>query len=162
MANTKLKLTQPRVKEHKCPDGKHQAIIWDTEVKGLGVRAVRDHFVDGARVPGAKTYVFQGTVKGTHTARRITIGRVDAMPLEGDDTNKDEARHGARQRARKLRNMMDMGRDPMAEQAQGAAEDAAAAERARSLRGRTGQFLMPAGTWHALMGHGWKLSPLRT
>ncbi len=132
MNTSKLKLTQRTVKEHRCPDNKLQAILWDTEVKGLGVRAVRDYVKDGQRVPGAKTYVFQGRVKGAHTERRITIGRVDAMPLEGDDTNRDEARHGARQRARKLRNMMDMGRDPLAEQAQAKAAEALDDERAKS------------------------------
>lgn len=129
MNTSKLKLTQRTVKEHRCPDDKLQAILWDTEVKGLGVRAVRDYVKDGQRVPGAKTYVFQGRVKGAHTERRITIGRVDAMPLEGDDMNKDEARHGARQRARRLRNMMDMGRDPLAEQAQAKAAEALDRER---------------------------------
>ncbi len=115
MANTKVKLTLPLVRSHTCPDDKHQVILWDTEVKGLGVRAVRDHTKDGRRVAGAKTYIFQGRVKGANIERRITIGRVDAMGLVGDDTHPDESRHGARQRARKLRNMMDLGRDPLAE-----------------------------------------------
>lgn len=125
MTSRKVKLTVPVVKAHTCPAGTSQVILWDTEVRGLGVRALPDHSKDGATVRGAKTYVFQGRVKGAGIERRITIGRVDAMPLEGDDTNRDEARHGARQRARKLRNMMDMGRDPLAVKAEQEADKAA-------------------------------------
>ncbi|KAK6024038.1 site-specific recombinase, phage integrase family [Ostertagia ostertagi] len=132
MKSRKVKLTVPVVKAHACPAGTSQLILWDTEVRGLGVRALPDHVKDGTTVRGAKTYVFQGRVKGAAIERRITIGRVDAMPLEGDDTNKDEVRHGARQRARKLRNMMDMGRDPLAEQAQAKADKIADAERAQA------------------------------
>lgn len=98
--NTRTKLTEPIVEAHRCPDGKHQMILWDSEVKGLGVRAVRDHLnSEGARVPGAKTYVFQGNIKGTHVARRITIGRCDAMGLEGNPKHADETKHGARSTA---------------------------------------------------------------
>ncbi|TXI83478.1 MAG: integrase, partial [Cupriavidus sp.] len=132
MTSRKVKLTVPVVKAHSCPTGTSQVILWDTEVRGLGVRALPDHIKDGVAVRGAKTYVFQGRVKGAGIERRITIGRVDAMPLEGDDTNKDEARHGARQRARKLRNMMDMGRDPLAEQEQAKVDKVADAERSKA------------------------------
>ncbi|MFG6458733.1 tyrosine-type recombinase/integrase [Roseateles sp. BYS96W] len=132
MKSSKVKLTVPVVKAHACPAGTSQLILWDTEVRGLGIRALPDHIKDGVTVRGAKTYVFQGRVKGAGIERRITIGRVDAMPLEGDDTSKDEARHGARQRARKLRNMMDMGRDPQAEQEQARVSKVVDAERTKA------------------------------
>lgn len=127
--SNKVKLTIQKVRDHKCPADKTQAFLWDTEVRGLAVRALPDREVDGRTSPGAKSYVFQGRVKGTGQEVRITLGRTDELPLTGDDTHPDEARHGARVRALTLRRMLDLGRNPLKERAQAQAAKTAAAER---------------------------------
>lgn len=129
---SKVKLTIQKVRDHSCPAGKSQAFLWDTEVRGLAVRALPDRKVGQTTVAGAKSFIFQGRVKGAGQEVRVTLGRVDELPLTGDDTHADEARHGARARARTLRRMLDLGRNPQEERAQAQADKAQAAERDRA------------------------------
>jgi len=131
MTSKKLKLTEAVVARHTCPPGQRQAFLWDTEVQGLGVRALPGFERDGKWWPGAKTWIFQGRVKGTGQERRLSLGRVDALPLHGrGDAGDDEAEHGARERARRLRRLLALGRDPLVEQQQARQEAQEDAERA--------------------------------
>lgn len=127
--SNKVKLTIQRVRDHACPAGKAQAFVWDTEVRGLGVRALPSRVVDGQLVPGAKSYFFQGRIKGSGKEVRVTLGRTDELPLVGDDTHTDEARHGARARARTLRRMLELGRNPLEERDEAQAAKALAEQR---------------------------------
>lgn len=85
----KTSFTAGRVQEFKCPPDKQQAFIWDAITEGLGLRATA----------GSKNYIFQGKLAGQ--AIRIKIGGLDRYTI--DD---------ARKEARKLKTMLDDGRDP--------------------------------------------------
>jgi integrase len=128
----KVKLTVQKVRDHRCPAGKAQDFLWDTEVRGLAVRALADRVVGKETVPGAKSYIFQGRIKGEGKEVRVTLGRADELPLTGDDTHEDEARHGARARARTLRRLLELGRNPLAEKQEALAAKTAAAERQKA------------------------------
>jgi len=114
----KLKLTESLVAKFKCPAGAKQAFMWDTEQPGLGVRALPGYEKNGRAVPGARTWVVQGRVKGSGTERRITLGPVADIWLDArrpeDDAGDDPLKHSARERARRLRQLMAMGQDPQA------------------------------------------------
>ncbi len=114
MARTKM--TADRIREFTLPAGKAQAFLWDSEAPGLGVRATA----------GAKSFIFQGKLDGKDL--RITIGSVDAWPIE----SKDPDRPGARQEARRLQTMVDRGIDPRTEKA--ARKEKAVADRAEADR----------------------------
>ena len=64
--SNRINFTADAVRKFKCPDGKEEAYLWDTKVKGLGIRA---------KASGNCSYVFQGTVNGS--TRRSRIGSVD-------------------------------------------------------------------------------------
>jgi len=108
MAN--LKLTKRAIEKLPAPHptGKQQ-LVWDTELKGFGV------LVSGATTE--KTYVVQHKLKDGRT-RRVTVGPVNAIDLDGED--------GARARARKVIGEIYAGADPKA----------TAARRARRSRRR--------------------------
>ena len=126
----KVKLTEAVVAKFACPADEKQAFLWDTEVQGLGVRALPSFANDRAARPGAKAWVVAGRVAGTGQERRITLGRVDVLPLHGrNDASEDEVDHGARERARRIRRLMALGRDPLAEQEQTRAQAVADTER---------------------------------
>lgn len=132
MTSTRARLTEAVVARFACPPGQRSAFLWDTEVKGLGVRALPPYERDGRTVPGGKTWVFQGRIAGTGVERRIKIERVDALPLHGkDDHGKDEALHGARERARTLRRLLSQGLDPQEVKEQTAAAKVATAQRTK-------------------------------
>lgn len=89
-----MKLTASYIDNLKCPEGKDDVIIWDSEISGCGVR-VRDS--------GRKTYVFQyRTLTGVR--RRLKIGRVAGMDLQT-----------VRRVARMRMSEVDQGRDPIVE-----------------------------------------------
>lgn len=92
MATTRKKFTNGVIEEESCDQGKSASFIWDTEAPGLGLRISKG---------GAKTYVFQGKVKKTRTVVRIRIGDVKTYTF--DD---------ARKEARRLRVLLDEGKDP--------------------------------------------------
>ena len=57
---SKVKLTEAVVAKFRCPAGAKQAFLWDTEVQGLGVRALPDYEQDGKVRAGAKTWIVAG------------------------------------------------------------------------------------------------------
>ena len=131
---SKVKLTEVVVAKFKCPAGAKQAFLWDTEVQGLGVRALPEYEQDGKVRAGAKTWIVAGRVAGTGQERRLSLGRVDVLPLHGkNDAGSDEAEHGARERARRVRRLLALGRDPLAEQQQARQQAAADEVRQQAL-----------------------------
>lgn len=60
-----------RVNKFSCPDGKKDAFLWDTKVKGLGIRAFSS---------GKKSYIFQAWLNGR--TQRSVIGDFDSFDLE--------------------------------------------------------------------------------
>jgi len=85
-----INLTLARIRDFSCPPDKKQAFLWDSGVRGLGVRATS---------AGSKSYVFQTRVNGKN--RRYTIGSTAGWDLEE-----------ARKEAKRLRVMVDKGTDP--------------------------------------------------
>ena len=124
----RVKLTATRVDEFRCPPGKSQAFLWDSDVVGLGVRATPG---------GAKSYVFQSRFEGA--TLRMTIGSVETWPLANRTDRPGPGavmlQQGARERARELQGLIDKGRDPRIVEAEQAAADVAtrAARRAQSV-----------------------------
>ena len=92
MAERKLKLTKTTVAD-LAPEAGKQVFIWDTEVRGFGLRISPG---------GAKTYILQRRIGAT--TRRVTIGRADDMTAER-----------ARKAAEKLASQFADGIDPVKE-----------------------------------------------
>lgn len=86
------KLTKKSVEAFRCPEGKQQAFLWDSELRGFAVRVTK---------AGAKSYIAEGRIKGSGKSRRVTIGAHGKWTCE-------EARKEARERLRE----MDQGVDP--------------------------------------------------
>lgn len=99
---SKIKLTAGRIRDLKVPPCKQQALIWDTEAPGLGVRVTS----------GSKSFVFQCKLAGKDL--RITIGDVLSWPIDSTDPEAP----GARQEARRLRTLVDQGIDPRVHRAE--------------------------------------------
>lgn len=91
----KTNLTVDRIRSFKCPSGRTQAFLYDSSVPGLGVRAL----------PGGKqSWIFEARVRGRNVRR--TIGDLRAWSLPA-----------AREEARRLRRLIDVGQDPRKERA---------------------------------------------
>src|SRR5690606_38538107 len=86
----KINLTAGRVAGFKCPQGKAQAFLWDSDTQGLGVRATP---------AGKPSFIFQRQHDGG--TRRVTIGHCEAWTVAQ-----------ARDKARELQREIDGGRDP--------------------------------------------------
>lgn len=99
----KVKLTAGRVRDFSCKLDAAQSFLWDTDVKGLAVRATAN---------GAKSYVFQGKLAGKSI--RITIGDVGTWDIEGTSKNENGKviSYGAREEARRLQALIDQKIDP--------------------------------------------------
>ncbi|MCU0928800.1 MAG: integrase family protein [Burkholderiaceae bacterium] len=123
----RTKLTAGRVAGFTCDVTKAQAFLWDSEAKGLGLRVTRN---------GARAYVFQARLR-SGDAVRMTIGTPQAWSIDA-----------ARERARELQRIIDVGRDPREVQAEAAAADAAA--RAE----REAHTLTVADAWAVYMREG--------
>ena len=104
----KISFTAGRVQDFKCPPEKQQAFIWDSVTEGLGLRATA----------GSKNYIFQGKLAGQ--AIRVKIGGLDRYTI--DD---------ARKEARRLKTLIDEGRDPRTVKAQNIAVEVAKREQAK-------------------------------
>ncbi len=65
-----MKLTQRRIEALECPPGKKDALVFDDEQPGLGVRVTSG---------GGKTYLAQYTVAGSK--RRVPLGSCSAISL---------------------------------------------------------------------------------
>ncbi|NUP87649.1 MAG: hypothetical protein HUU30_18125 [Burkholderiaceae bacterium] len=83
MKSEKRKLTEAVVAKFTCPPDERQAFMWDTEVQGLGVRALPAHVKDGKTRPGAKTWIVAGRVAGTGQERRIALDGLDEIEQTG-------------------------------------------------------------------------------
>lgn len=115
-----IKLTPGRIEAFTCPPNKKQVFL--REPSGLGVRATA----------GSKSYIFQGKLNGC--VIRMTIGGLDNWTL-GD----------ARKEARRLKTIIDDGRDPRVLKAEVTAADVATRQNAR-------QALAPAmEAWQSYM-----------
>jgi len=97
----KVKLTSARIKAFDCPIGTKQVFLWDTEVKGLAVRATKN----------VKAFIYQTEFNGK--TLRMTIGSVGVWSIEEQrDKDNELLAHGARNEARRLQTIIDKGDDP--------------------------------------------------
>lgn len=120
-ASDKVLLTAKRVSDFACEPGKIAAFLWDSDTKGLGLKASPG---------GSKQYVLESRL---HTGKtiRLTIGKPSTWTI-GD----------ARIEARRLQALIDQGIDPRdilkkqeeANAAQKAAEDAARIKEEEKLK----------------------------
>lgn len=93
----KIKFTNGRVDAFRCESGKSQSFLWDSEAPGLGLRVTAN---------GAKAYMFQSKLNGH--AMRITIGAPATWSIPS-----------AQAEARRLKVIIDTGRDPRQVKADG-------------------------------------------
>ncbi len=134
---SKVKFTAGRIADHRCIEGKSQSFLWDSEAPGLGLRATAG---------GVKSYVFQAKVNGQ--APRLTIGDPKTWTIEE-----------ARAEARRLKILIDEGRDPRKVKADTlAAEEAARAARSVELAAieaasRRASVLL-SEAWHKYLAYG--------
>jgi hypothetical protein len=63
----RAKLTNGSVERFTCRPGRRWDVLWDTEVKGFGLRV--------SEKTSTRTYFFQFRVKGSGKERNVTIGR---------------------------------------------------------------------------------------
>lgn len=77
---TTQRLTRQNVAALTVTAGKLEAFLWDTEVKGFGVRA---------SAGGSRRYVVQYRVPGQRATKKLSIGAIDTLTI-------DEARRQAR------------------------------------------------------------------
>lgn len=109
---SRVRLTAGRVGDFKCPPGKSQAFLWDTDTPALALRVTPT---------GRKTYVFESRLHGD--TLRVNIGTAAEWSLEA-----------ARTKAQTFKMLVDSGQDPREierqQQAAQAADKAAAAVRA--------------------------------
>jgi integrase len=97
----KAKLTSARIKAFDCPIGTKQVFLWDTEVKGLAVRATKN----------VKAFIYQTEFNGK--TLRMTIGSVGVWSIEEQRGMDNEVlANGARNEARRLQTIIDNGDDP--------------------------------------------------
>jgi integrase len=102
----KRAFTAKTVARFKCAPGRDQALYWDSS-QGLGLRVTAS---------GVKAYIFQARLHGRTI--RLTIGSPDVWPLEtqwrtdAETGVQVEYRRGAREEARRLKGLVDMGIDP--------------------------------------------------
>ena len=86
----RVNLTAGRVDAFKCPQGKAQAFLWDTDTPTLALRATPT---------GRKTYVCEARLNGSNI--RINIGTLADWPIKQ-----------ARLKAQGLKMLVDVGTDP--------------------------------------------------
>jgi integrase len=95
-----VKLTQRRIETLECPAGKKDALVFDDEQRGLGVRVTKG---------GGKTYLAQYTIAGSKC--RIPLGSCPAISLAA-----------AREAVQAILGDVAKGRDPAAERKRAARE----------------------------------------
>jgi integrase len=101
-----MKLTQRRIDDLECPAARRDALVFDDEQRGLGVRVTSG---------GGKTYLAQYTIAGSK--RRIPLGSCSAISLAA-----------ARDAVQAILGDVAKGRDPAAERKRVAREVKARAE----------------------------------
>jgi integrase len=130
----RVNFTAGRINSYRCPRGKQQAFLWDTDAPGLALRATEN---------GAKAFIFQAKLTG-RTIRR-TLGDPKAWSIEA-----------ARIEARRLQVLVDKGIDPRQEDADRLAEAVAkeeaeeAARVAAEIEARNAK-LMVSDAWQAYL-----------
>jgi integrase len=98
----KVNFTAGRVASFQCEPGKSQSFLWDSGAPGLGLRVTAN---------GARSYMFQAKLRGESI--RITIGDPDTWPIDAPTDGKgNPVGKGARQEARRLKTLVDEGKDP--------------------------------------------------
>lgn len=109
----KVSFTAARVAGFKCPPDKKQAILWDANEPGLGLRVTPN---------GKPSYVFQSVFQGKDI--RVTIGSPSSWSIAEAQT-----------KARELQRQIDEGHDPRAVKRERIAKQAAAdaEEKAKAL-----------------------------
>jgi integrase len=136
-----VKLTQRTIREFSCPPDVAKkagyAFLWDSVVPGLAVRCTRN---------GAKSFVFGAKVNGRDL--RTTIGAVEHWDIESSDPKQP----GAREEARRLQRLVDLGTDPREDRA--ARERAAERERAREQAEATRGTLTVSAAWKVYVAAG--------
>lgn len=70
-SSNKVNFTAGRVEKFTCPEGKKEAYLWDTDTKGLGLRAYAS---------GKKSYIFQAWVNGK--SQRAVIGPENTYTID--------------------------------------------------------------------------------
>jgi len=105
---SRVRLTAKRVEDFKCPLGKSQAFLWDTDARSLLLRATPT---------GRKTFAFEGRLNGESI--RINIGTATDWSIEQ-----------ARKCAAEYKQQVDAGQDPREIKKARAAEKAALAAEA--------------------------------
>jgi integrase len=111
---THFEFTRARVDAAACPDGKSQALFWDTKQPGLGLRVTAG---------GKRTFIFEGRL-GRQTIR-MTIGPA-SMPIRvPKDRKGNPTGPGADGEALRLMSLVKAGTDPRAEKAATMARDVA-------------------------------------
>lgn len=137
----KRTFTAKTVEQAICEPGKDQSLHWDT-TEGFGLRVTAN---------GNKAYIFQARLHGRTI--RLTIGSPDIWPLETqwrtDPTTGTQAeyRRGAREEARRLKGLVDMGIDPSDQ----AKEQRAKADANRAASKRKAMLVSEA--WDAYIAH---------
>lgn len=127
---SKVKFTAGRVTAHECEPGKSQSFLWSIDAPGLGLRAAAS---------GGKSYIFQAKLNGQ--AIRITIGAPKTWSIAEAEAE-----------ARRLKILIDEGKDPRQVKADGlaaaqAARDAKAAEAAAAVEQARRAAVTLADAW---------------
>lgn len=86
----KINITNPRMRDFKCPPDKKQAFLWDAATPGLALRATP---------AGKPAFIFQGVYQGSTV--RLTIGNPDVWSIPQ-----------AQAKARDFQRLIDEGTDP--------------------------------------------------
>ncbi len=123
----KILLTAKRVADFSCDPSKAAAFLWDTDAKGLGLKASPG---------GSKQFILESRLKSGKSVR-LTIGKPSTWAI-GD----------ARIEARRLQALIDQGTDPR--EIRKKQEEAKAAEKAASEAARTKAEEKRKYTFHAL------------
>ena len=106
-----MKLTQRRIELLECPEGKKDALVFDDEQRGLGVRVTAS---------GAKNYLAQYALAGAK--RRVPLGSCDAISLAA-----------AREATKAIMGDVAKGRDPAAERKEAARQPSSQASTLEAL-----------------------------
>jgi len=101
VATNKAKFTAGRIAGFKCAKGKNQSFLWDTVARGLALRSTAN---------GAKSYIFQSKLDGQTI--RVTIGDPSVWEIDA-----------AQAEARRLKVIIDNGKDPRVVKADGLAAE---------------------------------------
>ncbi|MEI7443378.1 MAG: integrase family protein [Burkholderiales bacterium] len=124
-APTKFPFTRARVDGAACPAGKSQALYWDTEQPGLGLRVTAS---------GARSFIFESRLGGRTV--RVTIGPA-SMPLRATkDRRGRPLTTGADTEAARLAALVAQGIDPRVQRAERIAEQQAQRDTERVERAR--------------------------